>query len=220
MRSRQVILLTLVYFFAIIGIYGFVIWFPTIVQRATNLPNMAVTLLSALPYVAGLAAMIWNGWHSDRTAERRWHTAFPLFLGAGCLAVAIHFSANLPLAFLCMIIVGACTTAFMPSFWALPTAILTESAAAASIGLINSVANLGGFAGPFFIGYLRTLHKLVHAGTGLSSGLHGPVRNAGPAAPRPSEARLTATAPSGPAEQLTKPIAQLPQVDDWRIQIS
>ena len=157
MRSRQVILLTLVYFFAIIGIYGFVIWFPTIVQRATNLPNMAVTLLSALPYVAGLAAMIWNGWHSDRTAERRWHTALPLFLGAGCLVVAIRLSSHLSLAFLCMVIVGACTTAFMPSFWALPTAILTESAAAASIGLINSVANLGGFAGPFFIGYLRTL---------------------------------------------------------------
>jgi len=157
MRSREVILLTLVYFFAIIGIYGFVIWFPTIVKRATNLPNMAVTLLSALPYVAGLAAMIWNGWHSDRTAERRWHTAFPLFLGAACLAVAIHFSTNLPVAFLSMIVVGACTTAFMPSFWALPTAILSESAAAASIGLINSVANLGGFAGPFLIGYLRTL---------------------------------------------------------------
>jgi ACS family tartrate transporter-like MFS transporter len=157
MRSKQVILLTLVYFFAIIGIYGFVIWFPTIVQRATNLPNMAVTLLSALPYVAGLAAMLWNGWHSDRTAERRWHTALPLFVGAGCLAIAIRASAHLPLAFLCMVIVGACTTAFMPSFWALPTALLSESAAAASIGLINSVGNLGGFAGPFFIGYLRTL---------------------------------------------------------------
>ncbi len=157
MRSKQVILLTLVYFFAIIGIYGFVIWFPTIVQRATNLPNMAVTLLSSLPYVAGLAAMLWNGWHSDRTAERRWHTALPLFLGAGCLAIAIRASAHLPLAFLCMVIVGASTTAFMPSFWALPTALLSESAAAASIGLINSVGNLGGFAGPFLIGYLRTL---------------------------------------------------------------
>ena len=156
MRSREVILLTLVYFFAIIGIYGFVIWFPTIVQRATNLSNMTVTLLSALPYVAGLGAMIWNGWHSDRTAERRWHTAVPLFLGAGCLAVAILSSSHLPLAFLCMVIAGACTTAFMPSFWALPTSILSESAAAASIGLINSVANLGGFAGPFLIGYLRT----------------------------------------------------------------
>ncbi|HZP33836.1 MAG TPA: MFS transporter [Candidatus Acidoferrales bacterium] len=155
-RSREVILLTLVYFFAIIGIYGFVIWFPTIVQRATNLSNMAVTLLAALPYVVGLAAMIWNGWHSDRTDERRWHTAFPLFLGAGCLALAIYSSTHLAIAFTCMIVVGACTTAFMPSFWALPTAILSESAAAASIGLINSVANLGGFAGPFFIGYLRT----------------------------------------------------------------
>ena len=155
-RSREVILLTLVYFFAIIGIYGFVIWFPTIVQRATNLPNMAVTLLAALPYVAGLAAMILNGWNSDRTGERRWHTAFPLFLGAFCLGLAIYSSSHLALAFGCMVIVGACTTAFMPSFWALPTAILSESAAAASIGWINSVANLGGFAGPFFIGYLRT----------------------------------------------------------------
>jgi MFS transporter, ACS family, tartrate transporter len=157
MRSREVIHLTLVYFFAIIGIYGFVIWFPTIVQRATGLPNMAVTLLSALPYVVGLAAMLFNGWHSDRTGERRWHTAFPLFLGAAGLAVAISSGSNLLLGFVSMIVVGACTTAFMPSFWALPTAILSESAAAASIGLINSVANLGGFAGPFFIGYLRTI---------------------------------------------------------------
>lgn len=156
MRSREVILLTLVYFFAIIGIYGFVIWFPTIVQRATGLPNMAVTLLSALPYVAGLAAMLANGWHSDRTGERRWHTAFPLFLGAACLALAISSRSNLLLGFVSMIVAGACTTAFMPSFWALPTAMLSESAAAASIGLINSVANLGGFAGPFLIGYLRT----------------------------------------------------------------
>src|SRR5260370_2862105 len=127
MGSRQVILLTLVYFLASIGIYCLLIWFPTIGQRATKLPNMAVTLLAALPYVAGLGAMIWNGWHSDRTAERRWHTAFPLFLGAGCLAIAIRSSAHQPLAFLCMVVVGACTTAFMPSFCALPTAILIRS---------------------------------------------------------------------------------------------
>jgi len=55
-----------------------------------------------------------------------------------------------------MIVVGACTTAFMPSFWALPTELLTASAAAASIGFINSVGNLGGFAGPYVIGYLRS----------------------------------------------------------------
>lgn len=156
LRKREVIVLTLAYFFALVGIYGFVIWFPTIVKRSTGLPNMAVTLLSALPYVAGLGAMLCNGWHSDRTGERRWHTAVPLFLGAACLGVALAAGSNLLLGFVAMVAVGACTTAFLPTFWALPTEMLTASAAAASIGLINSVGNLGGFAGPYVIGYLDT----------------------------------------------------------------
>ena len=157
LRHREVILLALIYFLALIGIYGFNIWFPTIVKRATGLPNFTVALLSALPYVAGAIAMLWNGWHSDRTKERRWHTAFPLFVGGAFLGLAIALQNHLLLGFLAMIVVGACTTAFMPSFWALPTAILSESAAAASIGFINSVGNLGGFTGPFAIGYLSTL---------------------------------------------------------------
>jgi ACS family tartrate transporter-like MFS transporter len=156
LRQPEVILLTVVYFLAIIGIYGFVIWFPTIVKRATGLPNGVVTLLSSLPYVAGLGAMLLNGWHSDRTGERRWHTAFPLFLGGAALGLTLIVQSNLWVGFLAMIVAGACSTAFMPSFWALPTELLTASAAAASIGFINSVGNLGGFAGPYFIGYLRT----------------------------------------------------------------
>jgi MFS transporter, ACS family, tartrate transporter len=162
LRRREVWQLTVVYFLAVIGLYGFVVWFPIIVKRATGLPNLAVTSLSALPYLVGLAAMLWNGWHSDRSGERRWHTAIPLFLGGGCLGLALLVGNNPPLAFLCMIIVGACTTAFMPSFWALPTELLTQSAAAASMGLINSVGNLGGFVGPYGIGYLQTLtHSFV-----------------------------------------------------------
>jgi sugar phosphate permease len=157
LRKPEVLLLTLVYFLAVIGIYGFTIWFPTIVKRATGFPDLGVALLSALPYVAGVGAMLWNGWHSDRTGERRWHTAFPLFVGGLFLGLALVVQDNLLLGFVCMIVVGACTTAFMPSFWALPTAILSESAAAASVGFINSVGNLGGFAGPYAIGYLRTL---------------------------------------------------------------
>jgi ACS family tartrate transporter-like MFS transporter len=156
LRHPDVLLLALIYFLALIGIYGFNIWFPTIVKRATGLPNLTVALLSALPYVAGTIAMLWNGWHSDRTNERRWHTAFPLFLGGACLALAIAMQNHLLIGFLAMIVVGACTTAFLPSFWALPTAILSESAAAASIGFINSTGNLGGFTGPFAIGYLST----------------------------------------------------------------
>ena len=162
LRHREIILLALIYFFALIGIYGFNIWFPTIIKRATGLPNFTVSLLAALPYVGGLAAMLWNGWHSDRTKERRWHTAGWLFVGGICLGLAIALQDHLLLSFLAMIVVGACTTAFMPSFWALPTAILSESAAAASIGFVNSFGNIGGFTGPFVIGYLSTAtHSFV-----------------------------------------------------------
>ena len=73
--QREVILLALIYFLALIGLYGFNFWFPTILKRATGLPNLTVTLIAALPYLLGTFLMVWNGWHSDRTGERRWHTA-------------------------------------------------------------------------------------------------------------------------------------------------
>src|SRR5262249_54804480 len=102
------------------------------------------------------AAMLLNGWHSDRTRERRWHTAVPLFVGAACLGGALVSSGNLKLAFALMIVAGASTTAFLPGFWPLPAEFLAESAAAAAIGLINALGNLGGFLGPYAMGYLRS----------------------------------------------------------------
>jgi ACS family tartrate transporter-like MFS transporter len=156
LRSHKVILLASVYFFALVGLYGFNFWFPTILKRATGLPNLTVTLIAALPYLLGVIVMLWNGWHSDRTGERRWHTGMILFFCGAFMALAVGFQSNLWLGLGLLILSGACTTAFMPSFWQLPTAMLSESAAAASIGLINSVGGLGGFVGPYFVGYLRT----------------------------------------------------------------
>jgi sugar phosphate permease len=88
LRYRDVILLTAVYFMGSTGIYGFIIWFPTILKRASGLSTTAVTFLVALPYVVALMAMLLSGWHSDRTQERRWHTAVPLFLGGASLILA------------------------------------------------------------------------------------------------------------------------------------
>jgi len=156
LRMPSVVLLTLVYFLAVTGIYGFAVWFPTILKRATGFTNVTVTLLAALPYLAGAAAMLFNGWHSDRTRERRLHTAVPLFVGAACLGAALFTGGHLFVAFVMMVVVGACTTAFLPSFWPLPTQFLSASAAAASIGLINALGNLGGFLGPYAMGFLRS----------------------------------------------------------------
>ncbi len=157
MGQRDVILLALIYFFALIGLYGFNFWFPTILKRATGLPNFTVTLIAALPYLLGTFLMLWNGWDSDRTGERRWHTAAILGACGIFMAVSVAASGNLWTGLAFLILSGACTTAFMPSFWSLPTAFLSESAAAASMGLINSVGNLGGFVGPYFVGFLRNL---------------------------------------------------------------
>jgi ACS family tartrate transporter-like MFS transporter len=155
--QRDVLLLALVYFLALVGLYGFNFWFPTILKRATGLPNLTVTLIAALPYLLGTFLMVWNGWDSDRTGERRWHTAIILGACGIFMALSVGASGNLWTGLAFLILSGACTTAFMPSFWSLPTAFLSESAAAASMGLINSVGGLGGFVGPYFVGFLRSL---------------------------------------------------------------
>lgn len=153
-RHRDVILLTLCYFGAMTGSYGIAFWLPTILKRLSGQSDLKVTLMAALPYVAALVAQQVNGWHSDRTRERRWHAAIPLFACGLALAFAVAFRGNLAVALALFIVAGGSFYGFQPVFWTVPTLFLSESAAAASIGLINSVGNLGGFAGPMIIGYL------------------------------------------------------------------
>ena len=147
-----VIQLTLIYFFAVSSIYSLSIWLPTFLKRASGMSNLAVTMLSIIPYVAVLLAMLFNGWHSDRTNERRWHTAIPLMLGVVAFALTILAGSHFWFAFACLT-VASTANAFLPSFWPVPSAFLGESAAAASIGLINSIGNLGSFVTPSVIGY-------------------------------------------------------------------
>jgi MFS transporter, ACS family, tartrate transporter len=147
-----VIQLTLIYFFAVSSIYSLSIWLPTFLKRASGMSNLAVTMLSIIPYVAVLFAMLFNGWHSDRTNERRWHTVIPLILGVIAFSLTILAGSHFWFAFACLIVASS-ANAFLPSFWPVPSAFLGESAAAASIGLINSIGNLGSLVTPSVIGY-------------------------------------------------------------------
>lgn len=163
--QRDVILLTLSYFFATTGGYGISFWLPSILKRLSGQSDIRVTLFAALPYLAGFVMQQLNGWHSDRTCERRWHTALPIFLAGMILLLAVIFGSNFTISVTLFTLVGACYFAFHPCFWAVPTAFLSESAAAASIGLINSLGNLGGFVGPLIMGYL------VHRTHSFTAGL-------------------------------------------------
>ena len=152
LRRREVIQLTFVYFFGVSSIYALTTWLPTFLKRASGMSNLVVTLLAVLPYIAALLAMLFNGWHSDRTGERRWHTATPLLVGAASFLLAISSGSHFWLALLCLTF-AATANSFLPTFWPIPSAFLSDSAAAASVGLINSIGNLGSFASPYVIGY-------------------------------------------------------------------
>ncbi|MEP6904007.1 MAG: MFS transporter, partial [Actinomycetota bacterium] len=162
-RSRNVLLLAAGYFCAVTSVYGFTFWLPTIVKGISNDSNFRVSLISALPYCAGLIAMLVVGWSSDRTRERRWHTALSLLAVSAGLFLSAIFSENAVLAIAFFCVAGAGLFGYLPGFWAIPAAFLTESAAAASIGLINSVGNLGGFVGPYIVGYLNNQTNSFYA---------------------------------------------------------
>lgn len=165
LRHRDVMLLTACYFCAMSGSYGIAFWLPTILKRLSGKSDFKVTLLAALPYIAAFITQQVNGWHSDRTRERRWHAALPVFLCGVALALAVVYRDNLLVALGLFVVAGGSFYGFQPVFWAVPTLFLSESAAAASIGLINAVGNLGGFVGPMVMGYLA--HRTHSFSAGL-----------------------------------------------------
>ena len=156
LRRGEVLQLALIYFLGSNGVYGFTLWFPTILKRVSGFSTTTVTLLGALPFLAATLGILANGWHSDRTGERRWHTAGALFLAAAFLLLAMVFATQIWMQLACFVVYATFVFAYQPVFWALPTAYLGATGAAASVAFINSVGALGGFAGPYVIGYLST----------------------------------------------------------------
>jgi nitrate/nitrite transporter NarK len=138
------------------GSYGLTLWIPQIVRGLSGASDFVVSMISALPYVAASIGMILIGRSSDRSGERFLHIAIPSAIGAvGFVAAAFLTSPVLGMLALTVAAVGDLGT--RGPFWALPTRFLTGSAAAAGIGLINTMASLGGFVGPNVVGIAREL---------------------------------------------------------------
>jgi len=155
-RQKDVLLLSLTYFGGTTGNYGLNLWLPKIIQRVGSFNAVTTSWIAAIPTIAAIPIMIVNGWHSDRTGERVWHTAIPRFIGGIALGISAIMIAyiNVPLAVVVFSVALAGIVASYPPLWAIPANVLSISAAAAGIGLISSLGNLGGFAGPYIIGYI------------------------------------------------------------------
>ena len=154
-RDRQVLLLIAAYFFALAGGHATTYWLPTFIKRLSGLPSAEVALLVAIPGFVGILAMLLNGWHSDKTGERRRHTAIPLICAGIAYIILLFASRDFGLAMSLLVAGGGIMFAYYPVFWSMPTLVLSESVAAACFGLINSIGQSGGFVGPYLVGYLN-----------------------------------------------------------------
>jgi ACS family tartrate transporter-like MFS transporter len=149
----RVLALALVYFGIVIGLYSLGLWLPQIVKNF-GASIMETGFLTAIPGLLGAIAMIFWTRHSDATGERKWHMVIPSVLGG--IALAASASVASPIAsYVFLTIAGGCIYAALPCFWPLPTAMLSGAAAAGGIALINALGNLGGFVGPFFVGWMK-----------------------------------------------------------------
>ena len=155
MLSPRVLMMSLIYFSFVMGLYGVSFWLPTIIKSTGVTDAFMIGLLSAIPFAAAVVAMVFVARSADRMRERRWHVAVPGFVGALGLVLSVVWAHDTMLAMtgLTLATMGILTT--LPLFWSLPTSFLAGTGAAAGIALINSIGNLAGFLSPYAVGWLK-----------------------------------------------------------------
>jgi ACS family tartrate transporter-like MFS transporter len=151
----RVIVLCFGYFGTSAGLYVVGIWGPLIL-RQFGLTVIEIGNLNLIPSAVAAVLMVIWGWSSDRSGERIWHTAIACLVGAAGL-VYVAIAGTVPAVVVALTIATVGINATKGPIWALPTLFLSGRAAAAGIAAINSVGNIGGFVGPFAIGWLKDL---------------------------------------------------------------
>jgi ACS family tartrate transporter-like MFS transporter len=155
--APRIWMLSLVYFGVSTTMYGVTLWLPSVIRSLSGLSYFMTGVVSALPFLVTAVAMVLVGMRSDRTGERRWHTAIPAFVGACALVGASYGKSTL------VVVAGVglglvCAESMVGPFWAMATSRMAGLSAAAGIAVINSLANLGGYYGPDIIGFFRKLN--------------------------------------------------------------
>jgi ACS family tartrate transporter-like MFS transporter len=148
------------------GLYTMSFWMPQAVKALVRNPsNTFLGVLVMIPHLVGLVVMILVSRSSDRTLERRYHSAIPLVVAAIAL-LALNMGSPIWVAIVLWSAAAAGIYSFLGPFWSLPSQFLSGLAAASGIALINSVGNLGGFVGPYAVG------MLTKGSSGIYPGLH------------------------------------------------
>jgi D-galactonate transporter len=176
-KSGQVWLLCVVYFGFVMGNYGLWFWLPQMIKDTLTRDPWKIGLVSVIPWASAAIVMVVYAHHSDVTGERRWHVALAGILGCAAFAASRLPGISGVLGLVAITFAAIAVMCAQSTFWALPTAILSGSAAAVGIAWINSVGNLAGYVSPFVIGEIldatgsMTLALLVVSASCLIAGL-------------------------------------------------
>jgi D-galactonate transporter len=169
--NSKVWLLGLIYFCVASSIYIISFWLPTIVKQTGVADPFHIGLLTAIPYIAAIVAMIAVNTNADRLRERRFHTIVPCIVTAVGLAVTAFNTGNTVLAMVGLTLAAAGASSAQAAFWTLPAAFLGGAAAAAGIALVNALGNVAGFASTFVVGWMTDLTHSTAASLYLFAGL-------------------------------------------------
>jgi MFS family permease len=160
-RSPAVWVLSLIYFGGVMGNYGVTFWLPQIINETITRDPWRIGLLSAIPWGVAAVTAVLVGASSDRRQERRWHIAASAAIGGVAFAVSGLPGLSGWAGLACLTVATAGMLSAITTFWSLPTAILSGSAAAAGIAWINSLGNLSGYVSPFVVGLFRDVTRDV-----------------------------------------------------------
>lgn len=147
-KSGRVYALCAIYFTLMIGLYGISFWLPSMVEAMGVKGYLEVGLITAIPYAVAVVGMVFLSRSSDRTGERRLHYVCNVTAGSLGLVLSAVFRSQPVLAIIFLAIGTLGVIGSMPIFWPVPSTFLAGTAAAAGIGIVNSVGNLGGYVGP------------------------------------------------------------------------
>jgi ACS family tartrate transporter-like MFS transporter len=152
LKDLRVLALALIYFGTSAGLYTLGLWAPLMIREFGFTP-FQTGLLSGVPSVVAVVAMVWWARHSDRSGERTWHVVIPCVVA--CIGFVLAGNAMTALfVVLSLVVVNVGISSAKAPLWAMPSTFLSGAGAAAGIAMINSLGNLGGFVGPFAIGWL------------------------------------------------------------------
>jgi ACS family tartrate transporter-like MFS transporter len=153
LTDSRVIALSIIWMLTTTAAYGTTFFLPQIV-KGLGFSNLMTGVASAIPYLVGMIALLIWGWSTDRSRERRWHLIVASVIGSvGFAAAGLLGSSFWSLAAMSLALAGIYGA--RPAFWPLPSMFLSGTAAAGGIALINSIGNIGGYLGPFIVGWIK-----------------------------------------------------------------